>query len=96
MITSWFGMETSLRELREKHPISQHGASLHQLTEILAELRVNAQPIEFDIEQLAALPTPAILHFGGNHFVVLFRVRGKQALIVDPAFSGHLSALWAL
>lgn len=90
MVGGWFGQETSLRDLREKHPISQYGASLYQLTEILAELRVNAQPIEFDIEQLAALPTPTILHFGGNHFVVLFRVRGNQALIVDPALGRRL------
>lgn len=90
MIGHWFGAETSLRELREKYPISQHGASLHQITEILSDQRISAQPVEFEVEQLDKLPTPAILHFGGNHFVVLFRVRGNQALIVDPALGRRL------
>ena len=90
MIRSWFGAETSLREMRDKYPISQHGASLQQITEILTAQGISAQPIEFEIEQLEKLPTPAILHFGGNHFVVLFRVRGNQALIADPALGRRL------
>jgi ATP-binding cassette subfamily B protein RaxB len=36
------------------------------------------------LEQIAALPVPAILHWDMNHYVVLERVKGGKALIHNP------------
>ena len=37
------------------------------------------------LRNLALMPLPAILHWGGNHWVVLFDVDEKGARIADPA-----------
>jgi ABC-type bacteriocin/lantibiotic exporter with double-glycine peptidase domain len=37
------------------------------------------------IEQLQAAPLPLIVHWKGNHWVVLYRQRGKKYIIADPA-----------
>ena len=37
------------------------------------------------IEQLQAAPLPLIVHWKGNHWVVLYQQRGKKYIIADPA-----------
>lgn len=96
MIAGSFGHPLELTEVRKKHPVSIHGASLAYLTDILEEYGIDATPVEFDLESIAELPTPAIVHFGGNHFVVLNHVKGKYAYISDPALGGRLTTVAAI
>ncbi len=80
----------TLYELREKFPVSLFGASMADLIDIITFYGLEATPVEFDIEQLNKLPTPAILHFNKNHFIYLAYCKGNYAYIIDPAMGARL------
>jgi ATP-binding cassette subfamily B protein RaxB len=44
------------------------------------------RPLRLELEELAQLRAPCILHWDLNHFVVLKSVDGRGAVIHDPAF----------
>lgn len=85
MICADHRYDTDLAALRRRFPISLKGATLTTLIEIAAAIGLGARPVRCDLDELAALRTPAILHWSFNHFVVLDRVRGGFAELRDPA-----------
>jgi ATP-binding cassette subfamily B protein RaxB len=48
-------------------------------------LHLNARAVRAELDDVAALQRPCILHWDLNHFVVLVGLRGATALIHDPA-----------
>ncbi|MEG3130522.1 ATP-binding cassette domain-containing protein [Pantoea cypripedii] len=85
MFAAALGQTVELPALRERFPITSAGASLDQLTDILGQLNINVLPVRFDVKQMEALPLPAILHFGGNHFVFIAERRGRYVQLFNPA-----------
>ncbi len=85
MIAGYYGFETDLNTLRRRHSVSLKGANLKQLIAIAARLDLACRPLRAELEALPHLATPAILHWDMNHFVVLKEVRGRTAVIHDPA-----------
>ncbi len=86
MIASYFGHITNPAGLRLKHPISQKGSTLKGLITIAGRMSLNARPLRVDLASLGQIPTPCILHWQMNHFVVLKSVRRNKYIIHDPAF----------
>ena len=86
MVCSAHGLHQDLSELRRRFPISLKGATLQQLIAHAGALGFSSRPLRLELEELADLQTPCILHWDLNHFVVLKKVsRSKQVLILDPA-----------
>lgn len=85
MIAQYWGIEFSLRELRQKYPFTLRGASLKNIMDIAIDLKFNCRPIKLDLNNLKNLVCPCILHWNLNHFVVLKKVKGNTAYIHDPA-----------
>jgi ATP-binding cassette subfamily B protein RaxB len=83
-ISSKFGAHVDVSELRQKYTLSIGGLNLSQLSEIAGAMDMLARAVKCEIEELADLKVPAILHWGLNHFVVLERVRSKHIDIYDP------------
>lgn len=96
MLAETQGISTSLTELRDRYPASQHGTSLAALGEILSELAVPAYPVAFEHQDLAALPLPAILHYGAGHYVLLVYRQGGYVCVMNPAFGQQLLPVGAL
>jgi ATP-binding cassette subfamily B protein RaxB len=71
MISSSFGHEVSLYELRQKYKVSVKGLSLVELIRIGEELGLVARPVRIELEDIPQLAGPAILHWDLQHFVVL-------------------------
>src|SRR5206468_3766825 len=44
-----------------------------------------ARSVKASARNVDRMPLPAILHWGGNHWVVLYDVGEKEARIADPA-----------
>lgn len=86
MIASFFGHETDLNSLRQRFSFSSHGATLKQIIEICASLKLNGRALKLDVEHLSELETPCILHWEMKHFVVLKAVKRDHVIIHDPAF----------
>jgi len=85
MVAGFHGRRTDLAQLRREFSISQHGATLGQLIGIANALGIASRPLRLDLEDLAQLRTPCILHWNLNHFVVLKKVTRRGIRIHDPA-----------
>lgn len=96
MLAETQGIATSLLALRDRYPASQHGTSLATLCEILTELAVPAYPVAFEHRDLAALPLPAILHYGAGHYVLLAYRKGDHVCVMNPALGQQLLPIGAL
>ncbi|CAB3753575.1 peptidase domain-containing ABC transporter [Paraburkholderia solisilvae] len=85
MIAGFHGNHTSLRALRARFSVSQKGVNLMQLIKIAAQLNLSTRALKLDVEQIAQLRLPCILHWDLQHFVVLTEVRSNGVTIHDPA-----------
>ncbi|ANS44499.1 peptidase domain-containing ABC transporter [Serratia inhibens] len=96
MLAETQGISAPLTELRDRYPASQHGTSLAALCEILSELAVPTYPVAFEHQDLAALPLPAILHYGAGHYVLLAYRQGDYVCVMNPALGQQLLPFDAL
>lgn len=79
------GSEIDLPWLRQNFPISLRGATLRDLAVIASGIGMTTRAIRCEPEDFVQLRTPAILHWGFQHFVLLKKVRGKKIYIFDPS-----------
>lgn len=85
MVCRHHGSRVGVRELRQHFPVSLKGAALPDLVRIAGRLGFRARPLKVELEQLARLQRPAILHWNLNHFVVLATAGRSRVTILDPA-----------
>jgi ATP-binding cassette subfamily B protein RaxB len=89
MVANFHGYETDLGALRQRFSLSLRGATLKQVMQIAEQIGFNTRPLRGEIEELAHVTLPAILHWDLNHFVVLTKIstglRGLTYHIHDPA-----------
>ncbi|MGH8529146.1 MAG: peptidase domain-containing ABC transporter [Nevskiales bacterium] len=93
MIAGYHGRKLDLNKLRREYPVSLKGSHLQNLIGIAHQLRFTTRALRVELDELAALRPPAILHWNLNHFVVLKGVRGDQVEIHDPAVGQRRLAL---
>ncbi|AVF34815.1 peptidase domain-containing ABC transporter [Rahnella sikkimica] len=96
MLAETQGIDAPLDALRERFPASAHGTALSTLCDILNELSIPAYPVAFDLEELAELPLPAILHYGASHYVLLAYRQGSYVCVMNPAIGEQLLPVAAL
>lgn len=85
MALSSHGREIPLEEARERCATSRDGVDAAALATAAASYGLTVKAVRREPETLGALPLPAILHWGFNHFVVLDAVRGGAFVLRDPA-----------
>jgi ATP-binding cassette subfamily B protein RaxB len=85
MIAAAWGLKADLAALRSRLASTPRGISLRMLANLAATVGLAARPVRIGLQRLGELKMPALLHWNMDHFVVLERVRGSVAWIVDPA-----------
>jgi ATP-binding cassette subfamily B protein RaxB len=85
MIASHHGFRTDLATLRGRFSLSLKGTTLEQLITCAEQLKLAGRALRLEIDELAQLNMPCILHWRMSHFVVLERADAKGAVIHDPA-----------
>ncbi|MGE8218479.1 MAG: peptidase domain-containing ABC transporter [Stenotrophomonas acidaminiphila] len=85
MISCYFGHEIDLAAMRRRFSTSLKGVNLARMVEIADALGLDARPLRAELEYLPDAQLPCILHWNLNHFVVLQKIKGKEAVIFDPA-----------
>jgi ATP-binding cassette subfamily B protein len=85
MVTRHFGRDVSVTFLRDAAATGTEGTTLTGLVEAgrAAGLDVDARRVSRD--RLDQLSLPAIVHWRGDHWVVLYGLSHDQARIADPA-----------
>ena len=71
------GAELDMANLRRKHPVSSQGMTLKEVSDVAAALDMSTRAVRCELDELAQLSAPSILHWGLNHFVVLEAVKGS-------------------
>lgn len=84
-VAAFHGHRLSMRELRNRFPVSLKGVGLSRLMEIAGSLGLGARPLKVELEGLAHLKLPCILHWDLAHFVVLVQVKKGVAILWNPA-----------
>src|SRR5437868_14538809 len=85
MVTQFFGNAADLPSLRRRFGMSLKGATLKDVMRVAEQVGFAARQLRLELEELAQLRTPSILHWDLNHFVVLERIDGEAEVIHDHA-----------
>lgn len=85
MVASYHGHDVDLAGLRRRFSTSLKGATLAQVMSMAVQLGLTCRPLKLDLDELAQLKIPCVLHWDLNHFVVLKRVGKRHIVIHDPA-----------
>lgn len=91
MVANYHRHDIDLAYLRALFPLSRTGMSLADIVELADTLGLDAGGYALtNIDELKGVQLPAILHWKGNHFVVLESVRGGRYRVHDPEFGPRL------
>jgi HlyB family type I secretion system ABC transporter len=85
MIGSYWGKRFSLNRLREIANVNRSGVSLRALAAAAENIGFTTRPVKASFEKLAEQPLPAIAHWEGKHFVVVYAITKKRVIVGDPA-----------
>ena len=85
MISQYWGKNLSLNYLRNLAGVGRSGASLKNLAKAAERLGYMASPVRATLKPLVEQNKPWIAHWQGDHYVVVYRLKGDRLLIADPA-----------
>jgi ATP-binding cassette subfamily B protein len=85
MVTRHFGRDVSIGHVRQAVGTTVDGTSLLGITRGARALGMEARSVKVSKSRLDELPMPAIVHWSGNHWVVLYDVGRRRVRIADPA-----------
>jgi ATP-binding cassette subfamily B protein len=85
MVCRHFGRAVSLARIRQLIHTSLDGASLRALCSGANELGLAARAVKATGANLSHMPVPAIAHWQGNHWVVVYDADDTHVRISDPA-----------
>ncbi len=85
MICRHFGRDVSLSRIRELCHTSRDGTSLKAICHAATELGLAARALKVSLRNLPEMPLPAIVHWEGNHWMVLVDVGSTRVRVDDPA-----------
>jgi len=87
MVTRYFGKTVSMPTIRDLVHTSTDGTSLLGIAKGAEELGLDVRTVRASKSKLDQLPVPAVVHWEGNHWVVLYEVGDKDVRVGDPARS---------
>ena len=84
MICRHFGRKVSLARIRQLCHTATDGTSLKAITRAASELGLAARALKVSLRNLPMMPLPAIVHWEGNHWIVLYHVDEQFVRVADP------------
>lgn len=85
MIACFYDVNISINRFREMANVTREGATLHSLAEAAENTGLRSRGIRADYETLSRSVMPAIAHWEGFHYIVVYRVEENNVVVVDPA-----------
>lgn len=84
MIGRFWGKRLSLNQLRELAQVDRGGATLKGLIQAAEAVGFSARPVKATLEELAKQPLPAIAHWEGKHYIVVYAISRREVIVADP------------
>ncbi len=86
MVCLHYGKHFILEKLRELTEIGKEGVNMLGISDAAEKIGFRTQALQASLQELQSdLKLPVILHWGQNHFVVLYKTRRNFFYIADPA-----------
>lgn len=84
MIARYHGIRLAIGRLRELANVGREGASMFSLAEAAEKTGYVTRAVRTDFDHLSGIELPAIAHWKGYHYIVLYQVRGDRVVVADP------------
>lgn len=85
MVARHFGRKVSTSFLRDAAGTGVQGTSLTGITQAGRAAGLAVEPVHVSKERLDDYQLPAIVHYRGNHWIVLYELTETTAYVADPA-----------
>lgn len=89
MVAKYYGKSYNLETLRGKSYITREGVSMLGISDAAESIGFKTMGVRITFEQLKEAPLPCIVHWGQNHFVVVYDIKVKKketyVYVSDPA-----------
>lgn len=85
MVSRYWGKSFSLNRLRDIANVDRNGASLRGLSVAAESIGFTTRPVKASLDKLAKQQLPAIAHWEGKHYIVVYEVTSKHVIVADPA-----------
>lgn len=86
MVMAYYGSRIPINRIREQTEMSRSGSTLYGLMETAESLGLAAQGFTTQLDALSGMKLPAIAHWKGEHFIVVYEVTKKHVIVGDPAY----------
>jgi ATP-binding cassette, subfamily B, bacterial HlyB/CyaB len=80
-----YGVRLSVGRLREQANVGRDGSKMLNLALAAEGVGFHARAVRTDYSHLPTLTLPAVAHWKGYHYVVLYEVRDDRVVVGDPA-----------
>ena len=84
MVSKYYGCTYNLERLRELTEIGKEGVNILGISNAAENIGYRTQAVQLNVAELKEAKLPCILHWGQNHFVVLYKIKRQQYFIADP------------
>jgi ATP-binding cassette subfamily B protein len=85
MIGRYWGKRFSINRLRDITNADRNGASLRGVAAAAETIGFSTRPVKATLDKLAKQNLPAIVHWEGKHYIVVYEVTRKHVTVADPA-----------
>jgi HlyB family type I secretion system ABC transporter len=85
MVGVYWGKKLSMNRLRDLANVDRNGASLRGLALAAENIGFSTRPVKTGLTKLAEQTLPAIAHWEGKHYIVVFEITRKHVVVADPA-----------
>ena len=93
MIARYWGKRLSVNRLRELTNVNRSGASLRALAATAESVGFASRPVKASFDKLAEQTLPAIAHWEGKHYIVVYEITKKRVIVGDPAIGQRTLSL---
>ena len=84
MVGKYWGKTFSINQLRSVANVDRSGTSIKGLIAAAESIGFAVRPRKADLPALAQQELPAIVHWEGNHYIVVYRITKDRAIVSDP------------
>jgi ATP-binding cassette subfamily B protein len=84
MVGRYWGKRFSINRLRDIANVDRNGASLRGLAAAAEMIGFSPRPVKATLDKLAKQNLPAIAHWEGKHYIVVYEVTRNRVIVCDP------------
>lgn len=85
MVGRYWGKNCNINRLRDMANVNRNGSSLKGLAAAAESIGFSSRPVKASLNKLAQQTLPAIVHWEGKHYIVVYKVTRDRVIVADPA-----------